>query len=138
MAAVARSINLVPVDTDRNLTRALRAGVFGLRQGKVLVVFPEGERSIDGTVRTFRDGAARLAHATGSPIVPIATRGMFALWPRGHGLRWRSLRPWRPARIRIVIGAPIVHVPGRSVEDTTRVLRDTVLSLWTSATENQA
>ncbi len=138
MAAVARSINLLPVDTDRNLARALRAGVAGLRLGKVLVVFPEGERTIDGTVRTFREGAARLARATGCPIVPIATRGMFALWPRGHGPQWRRLRPWRPARVRVVIGEPIAHVPGRSVEDTTRVLRDTVLSLWTSATENKA
>lgn len=137
MLAIARAINLVPVDTDRNLARALRAGVFGLRQGKVLIVFPEGARSIDGTVRTFRDGAARMAAATGCVMVPIATRGMFRLWPRGRRAQWRSLRPWRPARVRIVVGAPIAHDPARSVEDTTRVLRATVVSLWTSAAEDQ-
>jgi long-chain acyl-CoA synthetase len=136
MRRLARAINLVPVDPDGNLSRAMQLGALGLRRGKVLVVFPEGERSIDGTVRTFRDGTARLALATGSVMVPVATRGMFELWPRGFPLRWRSLRPWRRPHIRVAIGRPIQASPDRSVEDTTRVLRDTVITLWTSATDN--
>lgn len=135
MRRLARAINLVPVDPDGNLSRAMQLGVFGLRRGKVLVVFPEGERSIDGTVRTFRDGTARLALATGSVMVPVATRGMFELWPRGFPFRWRRLRPWRRPHIRVAIGRPIQASSDRSVEDTTRVLRDTVITLWTSATD---
>ena len=47
----ARLTNLVPVDPDSNLVPAMRAGAFGLAHGKVLVLFPEGERAIDGTVK---------------------------------------------------------------------------------------
>ena len=57
-------MNVVPVDPDTNLVRAMQAGAFGLRHGKILVLFPEGERSPDGTPRTFKKGAAILSDAT--------------------------------------------------------------------------
>ena len=57
----ARLANLVPVDPDSNLIPAMQAGAFGLAHGKILVLFPEGERSIDGTVKKFKKGAPILA-----------------------------------------------------------------------------
>jgi len=39
-----------------------------------------------------------VAIATGAVMIPMATRGMFGLWPRGFACRWRQLRPWRPQR----------------------------------------
>src|SRR2546429_7753640 len=53
----AKLMHLAPVDPDANLIRALQAGAFGLRHGRILVLFPEGERSIDGEVRKFKKGA---------------------------------------------------------------------------------
>jgi long-chain acyl-CoA synthetase len=50
----ARLANLVPVDPDSNLVPAMKAGAFGLAHGRVLVLFPEGERSIDGMVKKFK------------------------------------------------------------------------------------
>src|SRR5262249_24574333 len=44
---IARALNIVPVDPDANLISAMQAGATGLRLKKVLVLFPEGERSID-------------------------------------------------------------------------------------------
>ena len=61
MAWVAQAVNIVPLDPDRNLVSAMQAAAAGLRQGKVLVLFPEGERSIDGTPKPFRKGAVILA-----------------------------------------------------------------------------
>jgi len=60
MRRVARSLNVVVVDPDANLVPAMRAGAFGLRHGLVLILYPEGERSIDGTPRIFKKGAAIL------------------------------------------------------------------------------
>ena len=57
---LARQINLLPVDPDASLVSAMQAGAAGLRHGRILVLFPEGERSIDGTVRNFKKGAAIL------------------------------------------------------------------------------
>ncbi len=60
----------------------MKAGAFGLAHGKVLILFPEGERSIDGTVKKFKKGSPILARHLGVPIVPVALKGVYELWPR--------------------------------------------------------
>ncbi|MGH9203855.1 MAG: 1-acyl-sn-glycerol-3-phosphate acyltransferase, partial [Vicinamibacterales bacterium] len=75
MAWLARQINCVPVDPDANLVPAMKAGAFGLTHQKILMLFPEGERSIDGTVKRFKKGAPILSRHVGVPIVPVAIRG---------------------------------------------------------------
>ncbi|HVO61716.1 MAG TPA: lysophospholipid acyltransferase family protein, partial [Terriglobales bacterium] len=70
--------------------------------GRVLVLFPEGERSIDGPPKTFKKGAAILAIHTPCPIVPVAIEGFYEVWPRGenfkgpHKLQVRFLDPIEP------------------------------------------
>ena len=61
---MAGALNL-PVDPDANLVPAMKAGAFGLAHGKILMLFPEGERSIDGTVKRFKKGAPILAQHLG-------------------------------------------------------------------------
>src|ERR1017187_10183901 len=72
MLRLARSLRVVVVDPDANLIRAMRAGAFGLRQGRALILYPEGERSIDGTPTTFKKGAAILSIHLQVPIMPVA------------------------------------------------------------------
>jgi len=102
MRSLARRIPLIPIDPDSNLVPAMRAGAYGLRKKRVLVLFPEGERSIDGSPKTFKKGAAILAIHTQCPVVPVALEGFFEAWPRGekfHGLsnlRVRILDPVYP------------------------------------------
>ena len=57
--------------------------------------FPEGERSIDGTVRTFKKGAAILAHHLHVPIVPVAIDGLFELWGRNRAFQLAHAGAWR-------------------------------------------
>jgi len=102
---IARKINLVPVDPDTNLIRAMQAGAFGLRHGKVLILFPEGERTIDGEVKKFKKGAPILSAHLGAPIVPVALRGAFDVWPRGFAPRWKMLLGG--ARVQMHFGEPI-------------------------------
>ena len=54
MRKLARSIKVVVLDPDGNLVPAMRAGAFGLRHGLALILYPEGERSIDGTPESSR------------------------------------------------------------------------------------
>jgi long-chain acyl-CoA synthetase len=70
MLRLAQSLRVVVVDPDANLIPAMRAGAFGLRQGRPLILYPEGERSIDGTPRIFKKGAAILSIHMQVPIVP--------------------------------------------------------------------
>ena len=120
MRWIARQVNIVPVDPDANLTAAMRAGAAGLRMKKILILFPEGERSIDGELKTFRKGAAILAAHLDAPIVPVALDGIFPLWPRGRRFSWRALlRPTSP--VSLVVGAPIRVAPGEYLDGTTRL-----------------
>src|SRR4029450_582488 len=106
-ARLARFARVIPVDPDSSLVPAMQAGGFGLRHGKVLVLFPEGERSIDGTVKSFKKGAAILSQHLGAPIVPGALDGLYPIWPRNRRIAWRLLTPWRRVRVAVRFGAPL-------------------------------
>ena len=104
MRRLARSIKTVVVDPDANLVPAMRAGSFGLRHGMALVLYPEGERSIDGTPKVFKKGAAILSIHLQVPIVPVAIEGFYDAWPRNQ--KFRGLAP-----LRMAFGDPILPPP---------------------------
>ena len=54
------------------------------RSGASLVVFPEGSRTIDGTVRRFKGGIFLLAIENGLPIVPVSVSGSRIVMPKGR------------------------------------------------------
>ena len=128
----ARALHVVPVDADGHLVRAMKAGAWGLRHGKVLVLFPEGERSVEGPPRTFKKGAAILATHLDVPIVPVALDGVDALWPPHRPFRWTALLPWSRARVRLEFGEPILAAGAgeASYAATTERLRDAVVASW--------
>ena len=103
-AWMARKLNIVPVDADANLVRAMQAGAYGLRRGKTLVLFPEGERAIDGEPGRFKRGATILASRLEVPIVPAAFDGLFEVWPRSRPFNWRALLPWSDVRVTLRFG----------------------------------
>jgi 1-acyl-sn-glycerol-3-phosphate acyltransferase len=88
-----------PVVRGADRGRAVAAGVALLEQGAVVGVFPEGT-SLPDRKRGYKRGAARLALATGAPLVPIALIGTeLTLEPRTHRI---SL-----PRVRMRIGEPL-------------------------------
>ena len=96
MRRLARSVRVVVVDPDANLIPAMRAGAYGLRQGRPLILYPEGERSIDGTPKVFKKGAAILSIHMQVPIVPVAIEGFYEVWPRN-----KSFQGFKPLKIVI-------------------------------------
>jgi long-chain acyl-CoA synthetase len=99
MGWLARLLNVIPVNPDTELMRAMRAGAAGLKNGKILNIYPEGERAYDGKLHDFKKGAAILATELDLPIVPVALDGLHKVWPRRT---WRI----RPAKVKIKIGKP--------------------------------
>lgn len=99
MTIVANMLNIVPVDPDTQLMRAMKAGAIGLKNGKVLNIYPEGERAFDGELHEFKKGAAILSVELDLPIVPVALDGVWKVWAR---------RSWkiRPAKVKIRFGKP--------------------------------
>jgi long-chain acyl-CoA synthetase len=149
---LGRTLKLVPVDPDSNLVNAMRAGAYGLRQGDILTLYPEGERSIDGTPKRFKKGAAILSTHLQVPIMPVALEGFYQAWPRGKAFP-------RRAHLRVRFGDPIEPVPASSSIDSARLidpdapsrpqsveesykqltekLRNTVVEMWQSLREKQ-
>jgi len=122
--------NIVPVDPDSNLVPAMQAGAFGLKHGKVLVLFPEGERSIDGNVKKFKKGAPILAQHLHVPVVPVAIKGVYEMWPRNRAINWKLLTPWSGHRVRIAIGEPIMLDEAADYNESAQRLHDRVDELW--------
>ena len=110
-AKAARLMHLVPVDPDTNLLCAMQAGAFGLRHAMVLVLFPEGERSIDAEVKKFKKGAAILSTHLQAPIIPVAIRGTFSIWPRNRAICWKAFLPWAGTRVNLQFGLPMHPAP---------------------------
>ena len=136
MRQVARMMKVVVVDPDANLVPAMRSGAYGLRHGLALVLYPEGERSIDGTPRIFKKGAAILSTHLQVPIVPVAIEGFYDAWPRN-----RRFQKFAPLKIRI--GKPLQPPPeAQASEETyakyTAQLKETVVSMWNEVRNSTA
>ena len=110
LSFLGRLIRVVPVDADRHLRQALRLGAEGLRRDFILCVFPEGERSIDGTLKPFRKGPAILAKEMGVPVVPTAIVGTYEAWPRGEAKI--RLHP-----VQVCFGEPLDHPSEEETHD---------------------
>ncbi len=102
---IMASIGCFPVRRGALDREALTAAEDLLREGKAVVVFPEGTRKTGAVVGEVFDGAVYLSARTGAPIVPIGIAGADEALPRGaHLLRW--------VRVALVVGAPIVPPVG--------------------------
>jgi len=75
----------IPIDrTNRSRAiRSLRAAAARIRDGRPVVLFPEGTRSLDGRLGEFKKGPFHLALRAGVPIVPIAIGGSGRVLPSG-------------------------------------------------------
>ena len=73
---------------------------------QVLIMFPEGTRSLTGAIQPFKQGIGILVAGTPRQVVPAYIDGAYAAWPKGS-------RFPRPRRVRVIIGAPLdfAHVP---------------------------
>jgi 1-acyl-sn-glycerol-3-phosphate acyltransferase len=99
-----RRLRAFPVNIETSDARATRAAVRVLQAGEALMIFPEGGRSLDGTVGDFKVGAFRLAVSVGVPVLPVTIAGGHESWPPGRMLP-------RPGHMRITYHPPL-HAEG--------------------------
>jgi 1-acyl-sn-glycerol-3-phosphate acyltransferase len=102
-----RRLRAFPVQVDSADSRATREVVRLLGAGEAVMIFPEGERSRDGTIGRFKPGAFRLAVSLTVPILPVTIDGGHESWPPGR------LLP-RPRR-RITITYHPLAMPQRAL-----------------------
>ena len=86
LGTAMRMGKFVPVErgsTREAARRSVNAAAEAVRSGLHLVVFPEGTRSRDGHLATFKKGPFFLAEQTGAPIIPVAIAGTEQLLQKG-------------------------------------------------------
>ena len=55
-----------------------------LKEGKNIVIFPEGSRTHDGELGDFKLAFAILSKELNIPIIPVCIRGAYEAWPRNR------------------------------------------------------
>jgi long-chain acyl-CoA synthetase len=84
--------NLMPLSRTGSLRQSLRQAGDQLEQGQVVLLFPEGTRSLDGQVQEFKPLAAHLALNHDVDILPLWLGGAHAALPKGAAsIRGRQL-----------------------------------------------
>jgi 1-acyl-sn-glycerol-3-phosphate acyltransferase len=79
-------------------TRAIRAALDGLAQGRIVVIAPEGRYSLTGALEEGTGGAAFLAYKSGAMILPIAITGTENENIYGH------MRKFQRAQVHVKVG----------------------------------
>ncbi len=74
--------NAYPVNRGAPDLGALRKTISLLKDGNAVLIFPEGTRSVDGTLGKARDGACFIAHRAGVPTIPVFHSGAERVLPR--------------------------------------------------------
>jgi 1-acyl-sn-glycerol-3-phosphate acyltransferase len=93
-------VNAFPVRRGTADRAALRRAEALLREGKTVVLFPEGMRRFDGRLGDPEPGVAFVALRTQAPVVPVALVGTDRALPRHSALP-------RPARVEARLGPPM-------------------------------
>ena len=73
----------IPVDREKGGDEALQQAVKALKQEKIIAIYPEGTRSMNGKIQKAKTGIARLALLSKAPVVPVGLVGTFDILPKG-------------------------------------------------------
>lgn len=117
-------IPLVPGD-DASRDEAFDCARELLTHGRLVGIFPEGNRSLDAKLHRGRLGVATLARLAAVPVVPIGILGTFEVLPKGR----KTPRLFR--RITVRVGEPLqsTHTTAAGDRAFTDAVMDAVAAL---------
>ncbi|MEO0293627.1 MAG: lysophospholipid acyltransferase family protein [candidate division WOR-3 bacterium] len=75
VSAVLKSVNAIPVDTEKPGVEVMKKFINLLKNGEAVIVFPEGRRSLTNEFLPPEPGVGYLSIKTGAPIVPTLIIG---------------------------------------------------------------
>lgn len=123
---LVKASGAIRVDREGGGHEAYEAAEEALRGGEVVIIAPQGtiprgqeffEPRLKG-----KTGAARLAAATGAPVIPMGVWGTERVWPRSSRLPDLRRVLQRP-EVRVRVGAPVRGLAGTDFEaDTERIM----------------
>lgn len=88
-------------ENPREGIKDIKEAVKVVKDGYPIVIFPEGERTLDGEILRFKKGSFRLATETNGIIVPLTLKGTFDIQKRGE---WKMRRN---QLVTVIVDEPI-------------------------------
>ncbi|TVR42097.1 MAG: 1-acyl-sn-glycerol-3-phosphate acyltransferase, partial [Planctomycetota bacterium] len=119
----------IPVDREKPQASTISHTISVLRDGRCLLMFPEGTRTRDGRLGRFRDGPALVARRAQVPVVPVYLVDTEGAWPRGA----RLPVPGR-GKVQVIFGPAMYSnplLPARQQDDDLSQR----IAAWLSQTE---
>lgn len=115
----ARWNNVILIDLNEDLVLTIQKTAALLKDGKNVIIFPEGSRSADGSIGEFKQLFAILSKELNVPVIPVAIKGGYEAMPKGHRV------PKFKGEVRVKYLSP-VFPEGKSYEDITEIVKNTI------------
>lgn len=98
--AMRRGMSAFPIDREGNIKQSLLTIGTYLDAGKSILIFPEGTRSQDGKLQSFKPGIGLIAQQLDVPVIPVKMTGNYEILPKG--------RSWpRRGATTLIAGKPL-------------------------------
>ena len=79
---ILRSVSARPIRREGGDLEAMKTAIAELEAGRVVIMYPEGTRSPDGSMQDFKRGVMLLIKRVKPTVLPMAVEGTFDAWPR--------------------------------------------------------
>lgn len=98
-----KRFNVVPIDrkNSKSAIEAVNSVVNVINEGYHIVILPEGTRTLDGKMKSFKKGGFHLAINSQTPILPVGIQGAYDFKPKNRKL-------YQPGKVVMNIGKPIL------------------------------
>jgi long-chain acyl-CoA synthetase len=119
---VTALFNVFPLPRMRGFRKSFAHAGEAMDRGYSVMVFPEGTRSSDGKLHSFRPGIGLLAQQSHVPVVPVALIGL-------DEMRARKTRWFRSGQLEVRVGEAIAFEEGEGTAQLTARLEEKVRRL---------
>lgn len=96
------ALHSVPVKENGGDPASIKEIIRRLEQGRIVLIFPEGTRTMNGDIGEFKRGVALILRKSACPVLPVGIAGAYEAWPRGG-------RPKLFRKVALQVGNPIPH-----------------------------
>lgn len=109
---IVKSLGAIPVDREKTTPESIKRAFSILRDGRILGIFPEGTRSVNGEILELNVGLIKIALKTNVPIIPIGINGTFEIYSSKSKLP----KIYKRKKIYINFGKP-VYLDSKRIKD---------------------
>ena len=126
-------LDAIPLDIDGIGFAGIKESFKRLKNGEIILIFPEGGRTWDGDIAPFLQGSLTLAQRTKSTVLPAAISGCYEAFPRTQ----KYPKFW--GKFRVVYGKPIPYeeIKDLSEEELRHMCETKVAELYRKAQQSR-